>query len=138
MEISVPGTVARRRRCVDDGSVTSPHGRDDARTAGEPGSARHPERDARLTLDVALSADFVRGTLTAQDGAVTGFDGWLGLAQAVAAAVGANRPSGAPIAGPPLLGGGVAQIEAESDETSDGPDAPEGVGGKLLGKEERS
>jgi hypothetical protein len=53
--------------------------------------ANHPDRtrrDARLTVDVSLSADYVRGTVQGEDGTVTDFNGWLGLAQAVAGAAG--------------------------------------------------
>jgi hypothetical protein len=69
------------------------------RVAKARGGADDPSVTVRLTLDVSLSPDSVRGTLTAEDGDATGFEGWLGLAQAVATAAGE-----ATIAGPALLG----------------------------------
>jgi hypothetical protein len=64
-------------------------------------SAARARREARLTLDVSLSPDYVAGTVKTEDGTATTFEGWLGLAQAVATSAGAGS---SPIPGPALLG----------------------------------
>jgi hypothetical protein len=61
---------------------------------------------ARLVLEISLTPDRVAGTITAENGAVMRFDGWLELVSAVAASVrGDAGASDATVPdGPPLLG----------------------------------
>ena len=67
---------------------------------------REPRAQARLSLDISLSPDYVGGTLMDENGMATAFEGWLGLARAVATAAADGSDTGPSISGPPLLGDG--------------------------------